>query len=84
MIGRRHVDLLGNEAEAARRGYRAPRELSLPQWFATGDASYFCGLIARQLRQRAIAHRAAEKFAAAKEADAAADIIEDGRFDWLK
>jgi hypothetical protein len=81
---RQRVDLLGNEAEAARRGYRPPRELSLPQWYRSGDNRYFCGLIARQLRGRAMQLTEAGNLAGAAQCEAAAEIIEEGRFDWLR
>src|SRR5580765_8409581 len=77
-------DALASEAQAARHGYRNPRALALPQWYLMGDAAYFCGLIARQLRGRAMKHREAGNEPAAAEAETAADIIAEGRFDWLR
>lgn len=64
--------------------YWAPGEVALPEWWAVGSNSYYCGLIARQLRVRAADHRAHGNPAAAAEAEAIADIVEEGRFEWLK
>ena len=57
------------------------QSVALPDWYAQRDNSYFCGLIARQIRQRA--HTRGQTDAARNEALAIADMIETGDFDWL-
>lgn len=54
---------------------------ALPEWYARDNNAYFCGLIARQIRQRAIAPGLVD--AARREAMAIAEMIETGEFDWL-
>lgn len=55
---------------------------ALPQWWASDNNAYYCDLIAAQLRLRSLQHRARGNHAAANEADAIADLIADGQFDW--
>jgi hypothetical protein len=56
---------------------------SLPEWFEDRDNAYFCGLIARQLRTRAVQQRACGQAAQAIEAECIAAIVEAGDFHWL-
>lgn len=75
---------LRRRAEIRRQAGRPsgrPGETSLPDWYGMRGNEYYCGLIARQIRQRALMRGQTD--AARAEALAIADMIETGDFDWM-